>query len=274
MSRSPTSCIACFALASALLAAVLLPAPARAQGVNVILNPAYQKIAPGGTFEVDVYVPQAGSAFNAYDAVVGWNPAAVKFVGLVPRSQQEGSLMTGACGNTFAVFNAYTDSATISHSLLCNNTSLTGPGQLYRLVFQGLGVSQHTSIQFRRAAFYNAGLRVTPVTVAGADVQIGDVVGVADGQLRAPHVWAGPNPARGEVRVRAQAPAGEAATLAVRDVTGRLVRRLFTGADLSGERALTWDGNDAAGRRVPSGTYWIVLDAAGRTARARVTQVR
>jgi flagellar hook assembly protein FlgD len=39
------------------------------------------------------------------------------------------------------------------------------------------------------------------------------------------------------------------------DVGGRFVRALSTPTDGSGERVLTWDGRDDAGRRAPPGVY-------------------
>src|SRR6185503_17145494 len=87
-----------------LLAAPVLAGPARAS-VTVALQTASASVAPGADFDVDVTVTQAGSAFNAFDAVVGFDPAALTFVQLAPLSLQEGALMTGACGNRFHQFN-------------------------------------------------------------------------------------------------------------------------------------------------------------------------
>jgi len=45
-------------------------------------------------------------------------------------------------------------------------------------------------------------------------------------------------------------------TLAIYDVSGRVVRRLVDGAVPEGAHPVSWDGSDDAGRRVPSGVYF------------------
>jgi hypothetical protein len=50
--------------------------------------------------------------------------------------------------------------------------------------------------------------------------------------------------------------------LTIADARGRLVRTLRRGADTSGEHTWVWDGRDATGRMLPSGVYFLRLDAA------------
>lgn len=70
-----------------------------------------------------------------------------------------------------------------------------------------------------------------------------------------------PNPARGAAVVRVELPAAGTIDLAILDPAGRLVRRLASGLVPWGPSEFVWDGRDAAGRRAPSGVYWVRLDA-------------
>jgi len=48
--------------------------------------------------------------------------------------------------------------------------------------------------------------------------------------------------------------------LAVYDIRGREITRLAGGATVAGEYTVEWDGTDASGRRLPSGTYFYRLN--------------
>ena len=263
---------------AALLLALALPAAARAQGVSVALTPASQSVPLGADVYLDITVTQAGSSFNGFDAAVTFDPAALTFVPTSPTSQQQGCLMTGACsiacGNTFHRFDAAGDSVTVTDILLCDQTALTGPGQVYRLHFQAGNTPQVTYVRFRHVHFYNAGFFVNPVTSADATIGVGvtlDVGGPPPGaglRLRAE-----PNPARGAVALSVAADAPGIQDLAVYDVTGRMVRRLASGWYDRGTRQVRWDGRDAWGARVPAGVYLVTLRAGSRSARARVALI-
>jgi len=135
--------------------------PARA-GIKVGLTPPIQNVAPGADFDVFLDITEAGSAFNGFDAVISYNPAALTFLPLAPTSSQQGCLMTGgcsaACGSTFHLFSAAGDSLSVSDVLLCNQVFLTGPGHLYKLRFHASNTVQITHVNFRSTSFYNAGL--------------------------------------------------------------------------------------------------------------------
>ncbi len=73
--------------------------------------------------------------------------------------------------------------------------------------------------------------------------------------LAAPH----PNPANPRTEVRYTLPAPGAVWLSVYDVRGRRLRELTLGVQVPGDHAVTWDGCDAAGRDLPSGTYLLRL---------------
>ncbi len=252
-------------------------APAGAQGIYVALTPWSKIVAPADTFQLDVTAWQAGSAFNAYDAVIGYDTTALKFLPLSPTSLQQGSLMTGACGNTFHVFTAAAGQLTINHSLLCHDLSLTGPGQLYKLRFKAIGpVGTITKVRFLPGLqFYDGGINVNPAYPYDATVMIGYATGVtARDASAAPRVAAWPNPCRGEAVLRVTAPAAGSQRVVVLDAAGRRVRTLSEGSFPAGARDIRWDGRDQSGARAPAGVYLVSLTAAGRTTQARLALLR
>lgn len=276
-------------LAAASVAAALLlthlPERAEASGVYVALQPATATVTPGSLFELDVVVTDAGDPFNAYEAVIGFDPAALTFVAMAPLSQQEGSLMTGACPNRSNIFHSAPDSLRISHSLLCNGVDVTGPGTVYRLQFRASNTQQVTHVTFRRHAgpptgqglqFYEAGIAVSGVTSTDAAVGIGVPVGVgreppaARLSLRA---W--PSPARGAVQLSLTGISGAGPLrVQVLDLDGRLVRTLAGPSPGSGEASLRWDGRDEAGRRAPVGHYFVLARTGKQSAGARLVLAR
>lgn len=83
-----------------------------------------------------------------------------------------------------------------------------------------------------------------------------------------------PNPAPHGTTLRFTLPAGGDATLALYDVSGRLVRSLASGEREAGEHAVRWDGRDVAGRPVPAGLYFARLVAPGGVRSTRVVVTR
>jgi hypothetical protein len=74
---------------------------------------------------------------------------------------------------------------------------------------------------------------------------------------------AAPNPFNPATEVSFELPRGGATQVDIHDSRGRLVRRLLA-ADLpAGAHRVTWRGHDAAGQRMPSGVYHVVLSAPG-----------
>jgi flagellar hook assembly protein FlgD len=54
------------------------------------------------------------------------------------------------------------------------------------------------------------------------------------------------------------------ASLRIYDVRGRLVRALLDGVRGPGTHPVTWNGEDAAGARVPGGVYFLRFEAGDR----------
>ncbi len=275
-SRARTADRRVHAVLGAALLALLLAAPATATAdlaVHAALVPDLQSVDPGDTVYVELRVTEPGLAFNGYDVVFGFDPGALAFLPASPISQQEGSYMKRACGNTFHYFVPAPDSLTLSHVILCAGVSLTGPGQLYKLRFRASSVPQATSIAIRHIQFYDAGVWVNPASYAPlAYVAIGvptDVppAGPAPG---GPRLRAAPNPCRGSTRLVLEG-RGAAGPLALYDLGGRRVR-VLSGVEAGGAdaRRFDWDGRDAAGSPLPPGVYLAVVHHPAGVVGARV----
>jgi hypothetical protein len=237
--------------------------------VTVALQPATQVVAPGADFDLLLEVTAAGSPFNAFDAIVGFDPAALTPVVLAPLSLQEGALMTGACGTRFHDFRAGAARDTLTDVLLCANVSVTGPGTIYRLRFHASSTEQSTTVHLLPGLrFFDSGILI-PSSGSDAVVTIANTVGVSGPRGEGMQLALAPNPARGPVSIRIDgAPAGTQ-ELRVIDARGRRVRVIESGWLPAGARLRTWDGASQAGGRVPAGSYWIELRAGGRSVRAR-----
>ncbi len=266
---------ACFALFLVLAPALAFAPAARAQGVQVGLIPQTQTVSPGAGFDLEMDVLVAGSPFNAFDAVVSYDPAALTFVPASPISLQEGSYMTGACGNTFHLFSAAGDSLSMTISLLCNALSLPGPGQIYKLHFLASSTPQSTTVHIRHATFYDAGLYVQPVVTQDATVTIGSVTGV--GPIPAPgpaRLVALPNPCVAGTTIRVETPVAIERDLVVCDLGGRVVRHLAAGGFGPGSRAVRWDGRGDRGERLAAGVYFARFAGEPGVAPARIALLR
>lgn len=243
--------------------------------VRFAVTPETLSVAPGDTFTLQLRVPVAGSAFNAYDAIVEYDPAQLTFLPTSPLSLQEGPDMKLACGNTFHVFTAAGDSLSISHSLLCASLSLAGPAHLYTLRFRAPLVPGATHVRLRRAQFYNGGLFVNPAVLSGAYVSWGGTVAVVEPPAAARLSLAvRTNPARDAQWLDVASPIAGEQSLVIFDAAGRAVRRLAQGRYPAGSRAVSWDGRDDAGAAVPPGVYLVRYHAAGVTARASLVRLR
>ena len=277
MAAAPSTLMACVLA----VAIALAPTAARAVAVVTELQPAHLYVAPGADFEIDLVVPVAGdSLFNGFRAVLEFDPAVLTFVQASPVTTQIGCLMNGgcsaACGNTFHQFHAAADSAAVDLSLLCDNTFVGGPGQLYRYHFHASNTEQVTTVTTRTARFYKAGLYVNPSTTTNSIIEITSLVGVEGGPgvPVALRLAAEPNPTHGPVAFSIAAVEDGVQTLDVLDLSGRMVRHLSSGWQPRGTRRLSWDGSDAGGGRLPAGVYLVRLRAGAHTALTRVTIVR
>lgn len=241
---------------------------AGAQGVQVAITPADSTVAPGSEFVLRIEVTASGSPFNAYDAVIGFDPGALTFLPASPLGLQEGAYMKNACGSTFHRFITGPDSLLLNHSLLCNELALLGPGVVYKLRFRAALTPQTTAVHFRLVQFYNAGFFVNPTVPADAVVRIGVVSATATPPTEGPaRVRAAPNPCNPGTVLHLWPGASGEQTVRIRDVAGHVLRVLQRGTFGAVQRSLTWDGRDAQGRRLASGVYLVEIETpAGRAA--------
>jgi hypothetical protein len=98
----------------------------------------------------------------------------------------------------------------------------------------------------------------------------GTAAGLSRGLLRA-----NPNPFASSTRIAYELPGDASVSLRIYDVSGRLLRVLDSDAPRTrGEHAVWWDGRDARDRPVPSGIYFVRLDAPGTDRTERVLRIR
>jgi hypothetical protein len=83
-----------------------------------------------------------------------------------------------------------------------------------------------------------------------------------------------PNPFNPQTTIRFELPAAGRAKLAVYDLAGHLVRTLVDGDQPAGAGEVAWNGCDASGRGLPSGTYFARLEAGGDSRTTRMSLVR
>jgi hypothetical protein len=68
-----------------------------------------------------------------------------------------------------------------------------------------------------------------------------------------------PNPTSGGTRIDYALPVNGQVSLGIYNTTGQLVRELVKGSVLAGHWAVTWDGRDGSGQKVPGGVYFYKL---------------
>jgi len=83
-----------------------------------------------------------------------------------------------------------------------------------------------------------------------------------------------PNPFNPQVEIAFALAAAGPVEVTVYDVTGRKVATLAAQAYAAGDHRVTWEGRDASGRSMPSGTYLVRLVADGRVDSRKVQLVR
>lgn len=261
---------------AACLAVTALACPVQA-AVTVQITPGTLSVAPNSDFDVKLRITGAGSAFNAFSAIVVYDPGMITPVQLSPLRTQLDSLLTNACGtgSTFHKFRYGGGLDSIDVSMLCNGVSVTGPGPIYHLRFHAGAVTGRTGISFGPGLkFANAGVLVTPVVSTGAIVGIGvpvlDAPGEA-GSAGALRLSVAPNPTQGESRIAFSQPLPRPGTIRLHDAQGRMVRE---SAVPEGATSWVWDGFAASGTPAAPGLYLAELSA-GETRRfVRMVRVR
>lgn len=83
-----------------------------------------------------------------------------------------------------------------------------------------------------------------------------------------------PNPTNGETRIEYTLPEPRDVTLRAYNSTGQLVRELVNGKVEAGQWAVTWNGRDDSGQRVPGGIYVLRLSAGKESLSKRMVLLR
>ena len=83
-----------------------------------------------------------------------------------------------------------------------------------------------------------------------------------------------PNPFRQSTEIRFELARPEHVELAVYDIAGRRVTTLLSRQLSSGLQTTAWDGTNAVGSPVSAGTYFLRLQADGRSETSRITVLR
>ncbi len=92
--------------------------------------------------------------------------------------------------------------------------------------------------------------------------------------LEAPVLAVTPNPFNPRTKIQFSLDQSGHVDIIVYDLQGRLVRKLATGFFSAGGHEILWDGTDAAGRKVASGSYLATLRTPTQHATKRMTLVR
>lgn len=109
-----------------------------------------------------------------------------------------------------------------------------------------------------------------------AGIGDGTVTGAQGGDAPRPEggLRAAPNPFASETALRFSLPREESVTIAVYDVAGQLVRRIYRGALGPGEHVLKWDGKSDALRAAGSGIYFARATTDSRVVSTKVFLIR
>ena len=259
-------------------AGLALAAPtARAAGIHLQFAALPPMIAPHDTFTVNVSVSPGDAEFNAFDLNIAYDPTHLVFVPTAPVADQRGTLMTGACANTFHLFTPTSGVLQVTLSLLCNGVFVTGPGVIYSVRFAATDSVGPTTIQcaagsqFYRAGFFVNPLDCQPLMVSVSGISAAPEKGDPTEMLLLATPITGARSVSGEsTRIAFTLPRADTATLELFDVRGRRLAEYPAASYPRGRTELDWHLPPLA-----SGTYFVRLaTGAGLTARKSWVLVR
>jgi hypothetical protein len=116
---------------------------------------------------------------------------------------------------------------------------------------------------------------VVEVTVPGTGIDGGPDDGESEpGGAGALIAWISPNPFGRITAVELRPPCAGELTVAVYDVRGALVRRVFDGSAEEGAPTIRWDGRDETGREMPSGIYFLTAATSAAREERKVVRIR
>jgi hypothetical protein len=89
-----------------------------------------------------------------------------------------------------------------------------------------------------------------------------------------PNLMILPNPVDAAAEIAFRLPSGAPATVAIYNISGRLVWEEDLGHVVKGEHSIRWEGTDRHGHLVAPGIYLAKITAGGRAASARIVVLR
>lgn len=148
-----------------------LASVARAE-VNLALTATESVVSPGALFDVVIEAHTGTTAFNGFDAVVGFSPA-LTLIQMTPLSMQEGAMMRNACATRFHHFSATASSASVTDVLMCSGASVSGDGQLYLMRFRAPQSVQECTVSLQPGTqLYQGGVSLGAVSPTSATIQV------------------------------------------------------------------------------------------------------
>lgn len=262
----------------AILVVAALCSSVATASVHLAILPAASAVQSGSEFDVELTVTEAGTEFNGFDAYVEFDPAVLTFIQL-PAVSQQGPLMQEACGNSpFHNFQIAPDSTSVSvnYVLLCAGVSVTGPGVIYRLRFRAEAESGTTHLRLLEGtSFYNAGVRILPLVIDDAVVNIGSGTDVPPEPVETSlNLRAAPNPFNPQTVVYFDVPRSGPVSLMIYAIDGHRVVTLIDTFLVDGPHNVPWNGRDQNGQQVAAGIYRLRLEAAGLSEMRSVALVK
>jgi hypothetical protein len=118
-----------------------------------------------------------------------------------------------------------------------------------------------------------AAIELLPADNAG-DPATGSEIGATFTGPLSLRVHGNPSRAGTPADLRFALPADGPARLEIFDVRGRRVRTLVNGSLVRGAHHVTWRGDDARGRALGSGVYFLRLSTGGESVVRKITRVR
>jgi len=158
---------------------------------------------------------------------------------------------------------------------------ITGSGWLTPEFAPGEGTLLRVEVQVPADAQMGEVYAITVKSVSTADQSFADAVvletsAAAEESEPSPDLFLAADvvSTRGAAWVSFGLPSTARVELSVFDVNGGLVRTLADERMQAGCHRILWDGRDARGRQVPSGTYFAVLRSADKTLKTKLVRLR
>ncbi|MEO0126856.1 MAG: FlgD immunoglobulin-like domain containing protein [candidate division WOR-3 bacterium] len=82
-----------------------------------------------------------------------------------------------------------------------------------------------------------------------------------------------PNPFRDKVRIHYQLNNSSRVNIAIYDTSGNLVKNLHNDFQPAGKYTIFWDGKNQSGKKIPSGVYFIILNAGEKIHKEKLTKI-